>query len=238
MNPFDQADFQRKQRPPGAFWLMLLLMVLCLVMMVCSGCAKADKRPPIVFAPVNPDVAAVTTRVTQAKASTVKASDSASRAVQIVERIIVAPGQEVELERLKLELSTTIEQLKFTREFLENANTQIGTLASQVEDCKRWGIEQQELYRAEYNNSQTERSRADTEHKVAFRNGRERDVFVTFAALVAAAFALSAIRPLLWKIPFPPLGPLAVMAGAPLVAFGLVFFALRLAVKTIVTLTT
>jgi hypothetical protein len=223
---------------PPLFWLMVLFAVLCLAMMFLSGCAKADKRLPIVFAPVNPDVAAVSTIVAQTKASTAKASESASRAVQIVERLVVAPGQEIELERLKLELSTTIEQLSFANEFLGNANKQVDILSGQVNDMKLWGVEQNRLYVTEYETSQKERKRADAEHKAAFQNGRERDVFVTLAAIIAASFAFTAIRPLLWKVPYPPLGPLAVMVGAPLVSFGIVFFALRLAVKTIVALTT
>jgi len=236
MKPFDQRDFQSKKYPPATFWVMFILALGCLAMMFLSGCAKAEKRLPITFPPVNPDVAAVTTIVAQTKASTARASDSASRAVQIVERIVVAPGQEVELQRLKLELSTTVEQLKFATEFLDAANVQVGVLTSQVEDCKRWGIEQQTAYHKAYAEAQVERSRADAEGKKAFRNGRERDVFVLLFAIAGATVAVNFFCAFLWKLQ-PGIAALA-LAGIALSAFVGCFTVIRFIVSTVVRLTT
>ena len=215
---------------------MMVAALICLTMAFNTGCARKEARPPIVFAPVNPDVAAVTTRVTQAKASTVKASDSASRAVQIVERIIVAPGQEQELTKLKWELSTTIEQLNFSKGFLNAANDQVDILMGQVDDMKAWGVEQNRLYVVEYGISQDERKRADTEHKAAFRNGRERDVFVLLFAISGATVAVNFFRSFLWKLQ-PGIAALA-MAGVALGAFVACFTLVRFIVGTVVRLTT
>jgi hypothetical protein len=220
---------------PYLKFLLFLATVLFLTFGLAS-CARVEPRKPIVFAPVNPDVASVKGFVSQSKASTGKAQDAAGRAVEIVERIVVAPGQEQELEKLKWELSTTIEQLRFTSEFLENANTQIGVLASQVEDCKRWGIEQQQTAQSLFESVKAERSRADAEHKSAFRNGRERDVFITLASVISAVLALSSIKPYLWKIPNPWLIAIGAFASASL-AFCLCFWVLRKIAETIVTIT-
>ena len=218
------------------FAVAIAVTLIVLVSLMCGGCAKVDSRPPIVFTPVNPDVASVSSIVAQSKASTVKASDSAARAVKIVESIVVAPGQEIELERLKLELSTTIEQLKFAGEFLENANKQVKILSGQVADMKQWGVEQNRLYVAEYKTAQTERSRADAEHKAAFRNGRERDVFVLLFSIAGTVSLVNFFRSFLWKLQ-PGIAALA-LASIALGSFVACFTLVRLIVSAVVRLTT
>jgi outer membrane murein-binding lipoprotein Lpp len=166
---------------------MKLLTILAVL--VLAGCAKETKRAPIVFPPVNPDVAAVKTIVTQTKASAGKASAAAERAVQIVEKIVVAPGQEQELEKLRWELSTTIEQLKFTSEFLENANAQVGRLENQVADMKRWGVEQNTLYVKEYGRAQrAEKAWVEADKAVWARNKIIVIQWVALAGLVLWIF--------------------------------------------------
>lgn len=168
-------------------------LTLLSIVAVIAGCAHADKRPPIIFAPTNPDVASVTTSVSQARANASRASESASRATQIAERIVVAPGQEAELARLKLELSTTVEQLKLAEVNFDNARLRLQEFQAQVEDMKQAAQSLSESVK-------NERSRADAEGRKAFRNGRERDVFVLLFSIFGAVSAVSAAKPFLWKL--------------------------------------
>jgi hypothetical protein len=133
--------------------IAVIILTTCL-----QGCAHKTARPPIVFAPVNPDVASVKTIVTQTRSGNTRASESANRAVQIVEKIVVTPGQEQAFEKLKFELDTTVEQLNLNSDLLKSAETQIDVLTVQVEDMKQWGITQQELYHTEYGKAQTAES--------------------------------------------------------------------------------
>lgn len=173
----------------GYLFALTLTWIAIVFISLLSGCAKVESRPPIVFPPSNPDVAAIKSIVTQTKASNTKAGDAAGRAVQIVEKIIVAPGQEAELQKLKLELQTTIEQLKFSQEFLENANAQLVSLTSQVDEMKAWGVKQNQLYVAEYSRAQkSENALVRADKAVWERNKLIIIQWLAIAGLVAWIF--------------------------------------------------
>ncbi len=216
----------------------LLVWVVCLL----SSCAHKPARKAIEFTPINPDVPAVSAPVGKAKASTVKASDSAARAVVIVEKIVPSPGQEAMVATLKLELATTVEQLRLTSEQLDSALLQIPHLERQISDMKEWGLKQQMLKQEAYKKAEMEERRAEIQEKRAERNGKERDVFVNLFAVTLTIIALLAVRPLIAGIaastgvyaPAVAIGLWIVSAfGAYLGAFWLIRGILRLLVVTL-----
>lgn len=181
---------------PPTFWLLVVLAAITLAMVfLASGCAHVDKRPPIVFAPTNPDLPAVVAPVTSAKGSSERAGASTQRAIAIANQLSAENQNNKELvERLKLELATTADALRLTGEQLDTAILQLSKLDKQILDMKAWGVEQNRQLSEVVNQVQSERDRANKEYQIRQRVTKQRDIFVYIIASLGTAAVLMAFR--------------------------------------------
>lgn len=208
-----------------------------------TGCSSAQKRrpvPAIVIPPVNPDIAPIRVLAKAASESTAKAGQSTARAVQIVERLVVAPGQEEQVKALKLELSTTADNLRITSEQLAKLQAQIPILEQQANTLVvQWQAENKRANDA-YQEALAQTERADKAVASYKRASSERDVFVNLFAITLTVIVLMAAAPLIRNIaassgayaPVVALGLWAAAAiGSYLAAFWLIRAGLRLFVS-------
>ncbi len=164
-----------------------------------SGCAhKPSAR--VVFTPTNPDVPSVIAPVNKAKESAKSARGSADRAVVIVEKLVPSPGQERMISELRLELATTVENLRLTSDQLDTALLRLPQLERQIAEMKDWGIAQQRLAATESDRATAERARANKEYEIRQRVTRQRDVFVYIIAALGTVALLLAGKDLLASI--------------------------------------
>jgi len=205
---------------------------------VTSGCRSVPRRsvPEIVVPPVNPDMAPVREPVKSAKASAGKAQSSAERAAVIVEKIIPSAGQEDQIKTLKLELATTVEELRIAGEKLDLALLQIPQLEKDISTLmQRWKVENTRADTAVLAAAK-ERARADKEHGKAIKAGRERDAFVLLFALSGVVAVLTVAKDPIRTIQNPWLQLLA-WAGVAVGSFLACFWAIRLLVAFLVEIT-
>jgi hypothetical protein len=198
-----------------------------------SSCAHNKPVKKLVeFTPTNPDLPALVVPVNKAKVSSSNATSSAKRAVVIVEKLVPNPGQEKLVAELKLELATTVENLRLTSEALDTALLRIPQLQKQVDDVRAWGDSQQVRAQAAEIEVANQKSRADIQEKRAERNGRERDVFVNLFAITLTILALLAAQPLIAGIAksagaYAPAAAIGLWIVAALAAYFASFWVIR-----------
>lgn len=198
------------------FFLALLLAL--------SGCATQHplKSPP---QPPSPDTAIVRIPIVRAAESTKKvvshvaaAKSAAERGVQIVEKLVPTAGQEAEIAQLKLELSTTVQELTLANERIASVLAALGEaiaksqkLQVDFDNMQDWGVAQQ--------------SRADNlQAKLNIVNLKyQRLEFITAAVIAMAVFLLVFFFS---KGSLNPLYAIGLPAGAAAVAFGLAYVVL------------
>ena len=217
----------------GIFALLVWLSALL------SSCAHKPARPAVVYGPTNPDLPAVSAPVQQAKTSTGAASGAAQRAVVIVEKIVPAPGQEKMISDLKLELATTVEQLRLTSEQLDTALLQLPRLEKQIADMKEWGIAQQRLAATESDRATAERDRANKEYEIRQRVTRQRDIFVYIIAALGTVALLLAGKGLLADLSrgfggYAPIASIIIWGAATALAFVGIFAGVQILLDLIV----
>jgi len=218
-----------------------IVLIFAITLPLFCACSTAKQNAAgqarlIVVPPVNPDIAPVRAPIAGAKEATARAMSSAARATVIVERIIPVPGQEESIAALKLELATTVDELRLTSEKLDLALSQIPQLEKEILNLmNRWKAEN---VRAdmEADHASAERARADREHTKAIRAGRERDAFVMLFALSGVVAVLSAVKDPIRTIPNPWLQLLA-WAAAAVGSFLACFWAIRVIVGFLVEIT-
>lgn len=226
---------------PPTFWLLVVLAAITLAMVfLASGCAHVDKRPPIVFAPTNPDLPAVVAPVTSAKGSSERAGASTQRAIAIANQLSAENQNNKELvERLKLELATTADALRLTGEQLDTAILQLSKLDKQILDMKEWGVAQQARATDAEGKIDDERARADREHKNGARAAKQRDLFVWVIAVLGTLAVLAAGKDIIASIArgtgaWAPLASIALFGFVTAASLGLFFALTQIALDLIV----
>lgn len=201
------------------------LLLIIILASASFGCASKPKPKPIEWTPVNPDIPAVVEPVKSARAGTDRAGAAAKRAVQIIEKIVPSPAQAAQISALRLELATTLDELRLTSEQLDNALLRIPQIEKQVADMKAWGLEQNRQLGAAVAAVAAERERADRQHAKARRIASERDLFVNLFAVAITVAGLIALVPLIRAVSEAagPWQPAAAIGGFLLVSGGLYF---------------
>ena len=225
-----------------ALGLAICLALILLGQWLFAGCAHS-RAAGVKVPPVNPDIAPLKVPVAAAKAASKSATDSVARAVQIVTKLVPAPGQVEQINALKLELATTEAELKITSDKLDLALAQIPALEAQTgELMQRW---REENSRAELaaQGEQNAIAKAAKEKAAAVQAGAERDIFVTLFAVSLTVFGLMAAAPLIQKFSasFGAYAPFAAVGSwifAAVTLFFSAFKAIRALLHVAVTLIT
>lgn len=206
---------------------ILILALIALSFPACSSGKRTAARPPvaIVVPPTNPDIAPVKTQVT-------KAQSSVQRATVIVERLVPAPGQQAQIDALKLELSTTAAELT-------EALAKIPVLQAQTEELVTKWFAENARAAALYEQYQTQLGRADKALKRERQRTTERNFFINLFAVGLMAGIVFAAIPLIrnlstlagaWQ-PFAAVGLFLVVAGG---AYGFSFWLVLMIMKLLI----
>lgn len=223
-----------------ATFILCALMAL-LAMALLGGCkhTRPDERPgqQLVIPPSSPDLPAIQNEITNAKASSGRASASAKRADMAAASIIAAnAAQEAQIKQLRLELATTIEDLRLVEESLDRSLAQIERLKVDVAKLTDWGIAWQSAAHTAQEQEDNARLLAQAHEKAARKAGRERDVFVLLFAIILAVFATVQAAPYLARLQ-PPWLAIAAYVAVPTVTFLASYLGIRFTLDRIVALT-
>lgn len=212
--------------------MKLRLLIFALTLPLFSACSTAKRNvarplPQIVVPPVNPDMAPVRAPVT-------KAQSSVKRATVIVEHLVPAPGQQAQIDALKLELATTAKDLT-------DALDKIAVVELQNLDLLAKWTEENQRASALYQQFRTQEDRADNAVKQMKRAAAERDVFVNLFAVSLTIIVLLGLAPLIRNIAayWPAYAPVLAMGLWAVAAIGAylgAFWLIRLGLRIFVTL--